>query len=298
MNDGAADRRARRLLAAGAGAGIALAAFGIVRSGSAPTAAPDGAVALVNGAPISREALARYAGTAFPAAGRVELDAAERRRLLDRLVDEELLLQRGIRLGIPRHEPVARRAIVSAMLAAVSAEAELRAPDEPTLRGFYSEQPDRFRRPAELALDVAKVRVDGRSESAAYERSLELARRLRAGEEFAAVRERLADGQPAPLPEGVVPLARVREVLGPAVARAAARLEIGAVSEPLRGPDGYYVLVARARKLGVVIPFEDVLPEVLASYVREANERALRAYLQELREEAEIVVLDDELRDP
>ena len=41
------------------------------------------------------------------------------------MVDEELLLQRGISLGLHRHEPTARRSIVSSLIASVTADAEL-----------------------------------------------------------------------------------------------------------------------------------------------------------------------------
>ena len=71
----------------------------------------------MNGEPISREAFARFAAAVAAERRSATLDAEERRRLLERMIDEELLLQRGIALGLARYEPTARRSIVSALIA-------------------------------------------------------------------------------------------------------------------------------------------------------------------------------------
>lgn len=292
------DRRARVLLVAATGLGIALAAFGIVRSGSGGTGGDTaGAIALVNGEALSREAFARFAGAVAAERKQSELDPETRRRLLDRMVDEELLLQRGIALGLERHEPTARRSIVSALIASVTAEAEAVDPDADELRRFYEENRERFARPGRLDLEVALVGVGRRPEAAAYQRAQELARRVRAGEDFAAVRDELGDEPVAPLPSGPLPFETVRQYLGPTVARTAERLEVGKVSDPTRGTAGYFVLRLRDRTSGDVVPFEEVGNEVRVEYLRSRGEEALRSYLADLRDAAEIRILDDELSD-
>ena len=193
MSEPGNDRVARGLLVTGAIAGIALAAFAVVRSGGSDTAAPADAIALVNGQALSREAFARFAAAIAAERRSTTLDASEQRRLLDRMIDEELLLQRGIALGLERYEPSARGAIVSALVASVTADAETAEPDDAALRAFYAQNQGRFGSGPRLTVDVAFVATAGRPEALARERAETLARRLRAGEAFAAVRSELGD---------------------------------------------------------------------------------------------------------
>jgi parvulin-like peptidyl-prolyl isomerase len=292
------DRAARRLLVAGAIAGIALAAFGVVRSSGDDAAAPADAIALVNGQALSREAYARFAAAIAAERRSTTLDASEQRRLLDRMIDEELLLQRGIALGLGRYEPTARGAIVSALVASVTADAETVEPDDRALRAFYAANTKRFGSGPRLAVEVAFVAAAGRPEALARERAETLARRLRAGEEFAGVRGELGDPMLAELPPGALDLDTLRDYLGPTAARAADELAVGEVAGPLRGSAGYFVVVLRERKADEPAPFESVRAQVRAEFLRSRGETALRDYLAGMREEASIQILDPELAAP
>jgi len=292
------DRVARRLLVLGAIAGVALAGFGVVRSGGGEAAAPADAIALVNGQPLSRESFARFTAAIAAERRSTTLDAAERRRLLGRMLDEELLLQRGIALGLDRYEPTARNSIVSALIASVTADAEADEPDEAALRAFHAENRGRFGSGPRLVVDVAFVSAAGRPEALARDRAEALAKRLRAGEDIAAVRGELGDASVAELPEGALDFDTLRDYLGPTAARAASELALGEVAGPVRGSAGYFVLVLRERLAEEPAPFESLREQVHAEFLRSRGEMALRDYLADLREAAEIRILDPELAAP
>jgi hypothetical protein len=292
------DRRTALLLLAGALAGIGLAAFGIARSGEDAASLLPGAIALVNGQAIPAEAFARFAGAVAAERRRGALDTAEKRRLLERMIDEELLFQRGLQLGLARHEPTARRAIVAAVIAALTSDAEAEEPTESELRAFHAEARDRFTRPGRIELEAAFVGTRGRPDAESYERAEEIARRLRAGKPFDDVVAALGDESAAPLPGGPLPVETVRQYLGPTAAHAAGRLAAGEVSDPLRGVGGYHVLVLRSRQPGEMAPFETVRTQVRAEYLRSLGERALRRTLEELRAEAAIAVDEAQLAAP
>jgi peptidyl-prolyl cis-trans isomerase C len=126
----------------------------------------------------------------------------------------------------------------------------------------------------------------------------EIAQRVRAGEDFASVRRELGDAMVAELPEGALRVETIRQYLGATVARTATRLEPGEVSDPVRGAAGYYVLQLRERLAGEIALFEEVRSEVRGEYLRDRGDAALRAYLAELRDAAEIRVLEPELAEP
>jgi hypothetical protein len=294
LND---DRSARLGLAAGAALGIVLAAVGIVTSGGEGADLPAGAVAVVNGHPIARESFARFAAAVAAERKVLTLDAETRHRLLERMLDEELLLQRGIELGLHRAEPTARGSIVSALVASVTADAELAEPEESELRAFHAENEALFRRPERVSLAVVFVSGDGQPDVTAFERARKLEEQLRAGAAFESVRAQ-ADEPALRLPRGPLPLETVREYLGPTVARAAAGLDTGEVSVPLRSGSGYQVLLMRERIPGATASFDEMRAQVRAEVLRSRGDQALRDYLLELRESADLRIEESERATP
>ena len=281
------DRRALGLLGVGAALGIALAAWGVANSGEAAGEMPEGAIAVVNQQPLSAAAFERFAA-AVASERRGQLDAEQRRRLLERMIDEELLFQHGLELGLARHEPTARRSIVSALIASIASDAEADEPDEAKLRAFHAESRERFTRPGRLSVEVAFVSARSRPENQSYERAAEIARRTRAGEPLPDAAAALGDVPTAPLPSGLLPVETLRQYLGPTAAVAAERLEAGEVSDPIRGVGGYHVVRLVGRTEGAVAPFDAVRDQVRAEYLRSLGERALARAIQDLRADSAI----------
>jgi parvulin-like peptidyl-prolyl isomerase len=287
--DPGAQRRAGRLLGLGAALGLLLACVGILREPPDVGAGlPEGAVASVNGVLVRRDAFER-AVQALASDRRAPIGEAEKRHVLDRLVDEELLVQRGLELGLAQHDRRVRGDLVSAVIQAVVSQLEGDEPDDAEVAAFYAEQRDYFARSGRLHVQQILVRgPPARDEAEALARAEEAARRLRAGEDFDAVDAAVGDRQVAPPPADLLPATKLREYLGPTATRAAQELEPGAVSAPQRSGAGYHVLRLVAREPGVVPPLDEIREEVRAELRRRAGDRALRDYLAELRERAEL----------
>jgi hypothetical protein len=302
MKDAAAPR-ARRWLAAGALAGVALAALALLRGQpAAPDAAPappDGdAVAWVDGAPISREAFARLAAQVARQRGDLELDAAARGELLERLIDEELLLREGLALGLARREPTARRAIVSAVVEGIGASGGGAEPDRAALEALYTETREQWRRPGGVRIEAALVTVPAGSgpaeDTAARARALALAGRARAGEPLAALAAAEAAAPQPPLPEAPVPLEALRARLAAPALEALGGLAPGEVSEPVRSAEGWWVVRLVAREPDEVPPLDAILPELRNVWIQRQHERAIRDHLDALRERVEIQIAEPE----
>ena len=279
------------LLAIGAGAGVALAATGLVASGvTRGRGLPPGAVARVNGALLRADDYTRSLD-ALERDRRGGAEPADRRFVLDRLIDEELLVQRGLELGLARQDARVRRDLTAAVIDAVVTEHEDGTPPDAELEAFYRRERDFFARPGRLRVRQLWCRADTAADAPSAEaRARAAAASLRAGEDFAGVRARLGDAEIAPLPDALLPPAKLLDHLGPTALRAALELETGAVSDPVRSATGYHVLQVVEREAEWVPPREEIGDEVVAEYRRRRGERALRAYLDGLRARADVEI--------
>jgi parvulin-like peptidyl-prolyl isomerase len=231
--------------------------------------------------PIREEQWARLVA-ALDADRRATLTDADRRFVLDRLIEEELLVQHGVSLGLLRSDRRVRADLVSAVLAGITAAADAYEPDDARLAAFYAENRDYFATPARL--HVRHLFFGG----AGAERAAQAASRLRAGEPFERVREELADPDLAPVPDAPLPPAKLREYLGPTPLEAALALEPGGVSDPIAAGAGHHVLVLVDRTESQPPPLAEVAPQVRLEMKRREGDRLLRERLDALRAEADV----------
>jgi hypothetical protein len=281
--------RPRWLLALGAAVGIALAVTSLLGPAESDSL-PDGAVARV-GEVLIRAREYERAVAALESDRRTPLTEADRRFVLDRLIDEELLVQYGLSLRLARSDRRIRSDFVAAVIAAQVASVDGYAPSEAEMRDFYRENRDFFRPPSRLRVRSLWVRGEpARSAPAALARAREAAARLRAGDDFAAVDAEWGDPQVAPVPDALLPSAKLREYLGPTALMVAQGLDVGGVSEPLVTESGARVLMSVAAEVPEQPPLVEVAEEVRSEMVRRAGDDALRRLLAELRSNAQLQV--------
>ncbi len=280
--------RARLLLALGAAAGLLAVALGLLSP--SPGLPPD-AVARVNDSLIGAAEYER-AMAALAADRRSPLSRADRKYVLDRLIDEELLVQHALDLELPRHDRRVRGDLVAGVIESFVAGVD----GEPTraeLEAFHRENLDYFTRPGRVRVGHILVRAEPlRAADTAQARAREATRRLRAGETFEQVKDELGDPEIAPVPAGYLPASKLREYVGPGATEAALALEPGETSAPVRSPQGYHVVLLLDRQPDARPELDEIEVEVRAELVRRAGDSALRGALDELRRRAEIELAD------
>ncbi len=284
-------RTASSLLLIGVLLGLVLTAVGLLSAGATGRRGlPADAVALVNGQPIRRVEYERVLN-GLAQDSREPPGAIQQRHVLDRLIDEELLIERGLELNVARDDSRVRKDLTAAVIDSVITDTADAAPADSELRKFYDEQRAFFVGPGRLRVRQIFCRVvDGSDTPAAVERAWQAAARLRAHEDFGRVQAALGDAELAPLPESPLPVAKLVDYLGPTAARTAAALGVGEISDPVRSNNGLHVLQVLDRQADTAPPFEQIKPQVLAEFRRRASEQALRTYLDDLRAHATVVV--------
>ncbi len=293
-------RRAHWLLLCGAAVGVVLAAMGVLRGAppgsprtllretgeKAPPPLPDNAVASVNGRLIRvrdfEDALARET------AGGMTPNASARRRLLERMIDEELRAQRAIELNLHRIDARVRMDLSSAVAEAAIARAGNEAPDEDELRAYFEERRDYFAARGPLRVRRIWVGIVAGNLGDAYNRARAATNLLREKEAFDMVQELLGNRVPVYIPDGWLHPEDLAAYFGRPALDAALTLQPGEVSDPIRTIDGFHVLQMLERRAMTEGDFEDSRLDVEAEYWRARARRALEANAAELRKTADI----------
>ena len=293
MTIAAQGRRPAVLLALGTMLGAGLAAAGLSTAASPGRGwLPERGVARVNGQTIRQEDYQRVL-SALAQDKRDPLDDAQRQRVLDRLIDEELLVQRALELGITRSDSKVRKDLATAVIDSVLADTGDVQPTDDALRASYEQRRDFFAGPGRLRVrEILCQMRGGEDETAWHARAQQAMRRLRAGEDFAEVRNALGDPEIVSVPDALLPPAKLVDYLGPTAARAAAALAVGQVSDTVRAGPVLHIVQLLDRQADAVPAFEEIRAQVLAEYRRQAGEEALHAYLNDLRARAKIELSD------
>ena len=207
-----------------------------------------------------------------------DMSDRERNSLVQVLIDEELLIQRGELLKIPSRDIGVRKSLVSASIRDIIGEFEEIPVSEETLRDFFHEHSSIFETPKRIALDVIVLTKEA---SAQHAQSL-IARGLGLSE----VAETLRLDFVIPQDLQTVPI--IHRQLGAKIASTAVKLQEGEISPPVRGSEGIYYMQITAFEDTILPSFDDVRQSVKQEYKRRGRNLALRKTLDALANEADI----------
>ena len=283
--------RANGLLALGALIGIAIALSGAVKLAQrGPARLPADAVAMVNGRVIGADAVAA-AIELLAGDKRNPVTDADRTRVLQRLIDEELLVQHGLDLGLAESDGLIRKTLARSMIESIVAGAAATPPTDAELEAFYDTNRDYFSPPPSLS--VRRIFFSKtRHGAGALLRAGRAVGELRAGKPVERIAADLGDDEVAKLPSGPLRPTALREHIGATGLETVAAMAPGGVSDPLLFAGGYQVLQLVDRVEADAGSWEQIRDEVTEAHRRQSEEAALRAYLNRLGDQADLVVVE------
>jgi hypothetical protein len=244
---------ARGLLVLALGCGLALTAREVLQM-PGDAALPAAAVARVGDELILRDEWLR-AVAAVASERRTPLTDADQLAILDRLIDQSLLVQHGIDLGLLSRDPRLRGPLIAEVMQ-VAGDAGVGEPTRAELQAYHAAHPERFQPPPRLRVAAWRVLPDGRQRP----------------------------WQP-PVPDALLPASRLQEWLGPSLTRAALDLPVGEARAVATAEGGTALLQVIERELSPPGAFEDQLDRVRREWQREAEEQAVRELLSSLRQQ-------------
>ena len=271
------------LLLVGAALGLGASVWSALGVGQSLERYAD-AVAVVDGVPISKTVY-ETAIEGLASAKRNPLSDAEKREALDRIIDEELLLQRALTLGMGESDPSSRKALVNAMLQFTIADVSQREPTDAALATFYAERPKLIAPQPLLTLRAVSIPLKEGSRAAALKAALD------SGVGFdVAVKQFSAEG--LLLPNGPVIPAKIAEYAGATVRDTALSLQGGQSVGPIEIAGRFVFVHLISRTEAPPPPLEAVRDVVAEEWRKREAESAFERYVQGLRRSARISYAD------
>jgi hypothetical protein len=249
----------RSLVFSGAGAiiGLFVAGLGLFSAqGTRTFVVPPEDAAMVNNVPILMVDFVGQLRSLYNVS-LSQASPAQKRKVLDDMIREELYVQRGVELGLPNDDIDVRQALVGATEATVAQDALTSRPAETELRTWYDAHQDTYssqgvmtlqefvlptRQAAAAAQKIAALRTGASPTS----QSLKSSGRVDDGSEFYFA-------------------ARIH--LGDRLFAIARGLHDDQVSEPIAMPDGVHILVMRHNQPPLPTRYEDVKDRVLKDFL-------------------------------
>ncbi|EJW21347.1 hypothetical protein IMCC14465_11430 [alpha proteobacterium IMCC14465] len=213
------------------------------------------------------------------------INDADRLRILDLLIDEELLIQRADEINLIGIDSSVRKALTNAMIQFIISEnGDAEITDE-ILNTHFLNNLDYFTPSKQIW--VKRIYVRGARDDA-DQRLQEIRTALQQGENFDAVAARLGDEIFPEIPNSLLPPTKLQAYLGPALTQTVISLDEGAITNAIRVGSGWHFLYLVQQRKGIVPEFNDIREQVENDYLRKLEEKALRDYLDWLRERADI----------
>jgi len=288
-------RRSLIALSLAALAGLAVAAYGLFAvDDRSKRGVPPEAIATVNDRLILRTDHVKQTEA------RLEIPFAaatseQRRRVLDEMIAEELLVQRGLAADLPLHDPEVRKALVSGVELQMFASVLAQQPSEEDLRNYYAKHKDKYVRDGRMQLRDLVVPAE-----VGHPRKIAKAAvvALRGGAPLQGVMQQFGLRDSGKLPDsgqdepGWLVESSVRARLAPGLFHAASALSGGEVSEPITVADRVHIVVMYEREPPRQREFDEAANQVWADLRRDAQQAVRESHLRHLRENADVQIAD------
>jgi parvulin-like peptidyl-prolyl isomerase len=295
-------RRSMALLACGSLIGLVIAGYGLFTAkGTRSHGVSPEAVALVNQRQILRSDFMTQTQAQYnvPFA---QTTAEQRQKTLEDMINEELLMQRGLEIDLPSYDPDVRSALVAGVELEVTAEVLAQQPTGEELRVYYEQHKDKYSSEGIMQLRDLLLSTDARSASAAHAAASKAAAEARRGEPLDAIIKRygLRDSgrfmDAGQVDLGDIYQFAVRAKLDDALYNALLPLKGGEISDPVDESDGVHLVAMIKRRFPVPQTFELASNRVWTDLKGEAQAKVRTANVAYLRGRADIVVAPDYAR--
>jgi parvulin-like peptidyl-prolyl isomerase len=269
----------------GAVIGLLLAGYALFTArGTSTLMVPAEDVALVNQQPISRSDYLMQLQSLY----NVDFSHAtreQRQKVLNDMIREELLVQRGKELDVASTDPDVRNAMVNAVELEIASDAITSQPGEAALRSYYQAHPERYAGEGIMTVEDYVFPANG----AAVSEAIEALKTQAPTSDLIARFGGKSSGKVGD--EEFYFAAKIH--LGDRLFEAARGLPQGGVSSHIEMPDGIHVLYMRKNVKPALLDFAAARDKVLSDYRNERIRHLTTGDETFLRKRSNILIADD-----
>lgn len=212
---------------------------------------------------------------------RSPLTQKDKEYVLERMIEEELLIKRAIDLGMLNDNPMARGTIVQQMIKTIIAENARYEISDSELESFFQENSGFFTKSSRLRIQQIYF-----SNEQLKDDSLVVAKKaydlLKRGDDFESV-SKLGSPSALKIPNSLMTLSKVREYIGPSLMNLARELEINSFTSPIEVSGGYKIIYLIDKEMASPPKFNDIKASVSSEFLKRKDDQSLRSYLENLK---------------
>ena len=239
---------------------------------------PAHTLVLVNQKPITKATLtvARQRSNALTNTLKQQQDPL----LMQRLIDDELILQRAESLGVLEADPGIRKLLARSTINKINTESQSLPISESQLRDFYDNHQAVFQTPARFAVQAARFLT--------AEEAMTARRQILAGSRLSETVSSADGAVLIEMPRSLLPTHMLRRYLGTGLTDAILQLDQERLSPPIAQDGGLYLLHLLKQQPSQVIPFQQAQSDIIIEFRSRQRQRALSEALALYKERADI----------
>ena len=282
-------RRSLMLFAAGAILGLVIAGFGLfTAAGTKVSGVPAEDVALINGRHILRSDF--IAQTQIETALPFDQTTKEQRlKILNEMIDEEILVQRGLETDLAASDPDVRAAEVTGVQLQVDADVLAQQPSDEQLQSYFAAHKDKYSAEGIMALRDLIIHPDeSLSVEQAMAKATDAAIAFRKGRDSDDIAATFGLKDSGKLDRGDLFDFAVKIKLAPPLYDAAKKLATHEAGAPIVEGSDVHLILMEKHDPGKVRNFADARDAVMQDYKKEEQTRVETANLKYLKSKADI----------
>ena len=213
---------------------------------------------------------------------RDELTKADREMALDRIIEEELLVQYAYKNGFLEADDLLRKSIVRSVVDSIVEQALSVVPAKQDLLKFYEANRQTFAIDEKYRVVIlsSKNRSDIDEGKVIWQSNYDLT----------LLRQTFKRIDRLDIPTGFISKIRLGTLIGPLLRDKVLSLEVGETSETLKTIYGYSIVTLVDKKDRVIPEFKEISEIVLQEYKRQQREEILEELLKDLKRQSDIKI--------
>jgi len=200
--------------------------------------------------------------------------------VLDKLIEEELLIQRGQELGFLQQHAGVRREMLQAVMETVVAENRSKTLNEKELRDFFENKKEYFSQ--HHLLKVRRLQFETQQQAQAALQA------LKQQQAFESVAQDFAQESLFKVPEVLLGPTQLRQYSSAETIKQLATLNTLQYSNVLYENQSWFIYQVLDKQFEQTATFEEIKTQVEQAYLRERDEKSIQIYLEWLKKRADI----------